>query len=44
MLVPSKEIVVLGFLLIGHLDQIVVKLAEHENICECEVVSNEEGT
>jgi hypothetical protein len=41
--VPTEQIVVLKFLLISHLEQIIVELGEHVKICECEVASHKEG-
>jgi hypothetical protein len=42
--VPPEEIVVLTFLLVGHLEDVVVKLSEHVKIGESDVVAHEKGS
>lgn len=42
--VPSEEIIVLNLLFVGHLEQIVIKLSEHVEICESYVSAYKESS
>ena len=44
MLVPPEQIIVLQFLLISQIQQVVIEVREHEEICEAEVAAHEEGS
>ena len=44
MLEPPEQIVVLVFLVIVHLDHVVVELGKHVEICKCQMISNEESS
>ena len=41
--VPAVEVVILQFLLVAHLEHVVVQLGEHVEVGEGDVVPNEEG-
>lgn len=43
MFVPAEQVIVLVFLLVGHLHQAVVQLGEHEQIGEGQMVAHEES-
>ena len=44
MLIPPEQIIVLQFLLISQIQQVVIEVREHEEICEAEVAAHEEGS
>lgn len=44
MLVPTEEVVVLQFLLVGQFDEVVVELGEHVEICKGDMIADEEGS
>ena len=44
MSVPSEQIIVLSFLLIAHLQYIVIQLSEHVDISKGEMIAYEESS
>lgn len=43
MLIPAEEVVVLELLLVSHLQEVIVELGEHVEVCESNMSSHEEG-
>lgn len=43
MFVPPEQVIVLQFLLIGHLHNVFIELSEHVKICKGDVIADEKG-